>query len=242
MASEIPTGKFRLPVGLTLTTIFALAILVGLGSWQLKRLAWKEDLLARVAALQAAPPQALNTALAKGQKADFIRVEVNCPGLARAPFLELFSVRETGAGVRLISACRISSPTADSILIDRGFVSDTVTHRPRVDSADRTPFHLIGVLRIPDRATFVTPPNEVAANHWYSRNVSAMASALGVRRPAPLFLMAETSTNPDWKVLTPAPLPSEISNRHLEYALTWFGLAAALAGVYVAVLWKKARG
>ena len=106
MASEIPTGKFRLPVGLTLTTVFALAILVGLGSWQLKRLAWKEDLLARVAALQAAPPQALNTALAKGQKADFIRVEVNCPGLARAPFLELFSVRETGAGVRLISACR----------------------------------------------------------------------------------------------------------------------------------------
>ena len=69
-----------------------------------------------------------------------------------------------------------------------------------------------------------------------------MAQALNVQRPAPLFLMAETSTNPDWKALNPAPLPSEIPNRHFEYALTWFGLAAALAGVYVAVLWKKARG
>ena len=56
---------------------------------------------------------------------------------------------------------------------------------------------------------------------------------------AGLILMAETSTNPDWKALDPQPLPAEIPNRHLEYALTWFGLAAALACVYAATLWKR---
>ena len=61
-------------------------------------------------------------------------------------------------------------------------------------------------------------------------------------RPAPVFLMAETSTNPGWQALVPAPLPAEITNRHLEYALTWFGLAAALAGVYAALLFKRLRG
>ena len=242
MASESPPARFRLPIGLTVATVIALVILVGLGQWQLKRLAWKEDLLARVAALQAAAPQPLNKVLPAGLAADFTRVEVDCPGLAKAKYLELFSVRETGAGVRIISACKLKGGLADSILVDRGFVGDTISARPAVDPTDTTPFHLIGVLRIPDRATFVTPPNEVAANHWYSRNVAAMAQALNVQRPAPLFLMAETSTNPDWKALNPAPLPSEIPNRHFEYALTWFGLAAALAGVYVAVLWKKARG
>lgn len=242
MATEPSPPAFRLPIGLTIATLISLVILVSLGAWQLKRLAWKEDLLARVAALQAAPPQPLGKVLPQGLKADFTRVEVDCPGLPKAKYLELFSVRENGAGVRIISACKIASPEADSILVDRGFMVDTVSARPGVDPADTQPFHLVGVLRIPDRATFVTPPNEVAANHWYSRNVADMAKALNVTRPAPLFLMAETSTNPDLKALNPAPLPSEISNRHLEYALTWFGLAAALAGVYVAVLWKKARG
>lgn len=242
MATEPPSPAFRLPIGLTLATLISLVILVSLGGWQLKRMAWKEDLLARVAALQAAPPQPLGKVLPLGPKADFTRVEVDCPGLPSAKYLELFSVREKGAGVRIISACKIKSSVADSILVDRGFVLDTVKTRPPVDALSAQPFHLVGVLRIPDPATFVTPPNEVAANHWYSRNIPDMAKALNVTRPAPLFLMAETSSNPELKALNPAPLPSEISNRHLEYALTWFGLAAALAGVYVAVLWKKARG
>jgi surfeit locus 1 family protein len=241
MANEPALPKFRLPFGLSLAVGIGLIVLVSLGAWQLQRLAWKEDLLARVAALKSAPPQPLSKVLAQGLKADFTRVEVDCPGLAKAKYLELFSVRDTGAGVRIISACKLAGPALGSILVDRGFVGDTISARPLVDPTDTTPLHLIGVLRIPDRATFVTPPNEVAANHWYSRNVAAMAQALNVERPAPLFLMAETSSNPEWTALTPAPIPAEISNRHLEYALTWFGLAAALAGVYVAVLWKKAR-
>ena len=187
MASESPTAKFRLPFGLTLAAGIALIILVSLGAWQLKRLAWKEDLLARVAALQSAPPQPLSKVLPLGLKADFTRVEVDCPGLAKAKYLELFSVRDTGAGVRIISACKITNPAAGSILVDRGFVGDTISARPLVDPTDTKPLHLIGVLRIPDRATFVTPPNEVAANHWYSRNVAAMAQALNVERPAPCF-------------------------------------------------------
>lgn len=242
MTTEAARPANRFPLGLTVATAIALAVLVSLGVWQMQRLAWKEALLARVAALQHAPSTPIGPVLeriAQGADAGFTRVSADCPGLGQAPFLELFSVRDGGAGVRLISACKVTSGGYGSVLVDRGFVSDQVSVRPAIDATSVAPIHMIGVLRVPDRATFVTPKNEIAANHWYSRDVPAMAQALGVRAPAPMFLMAETSTNPDWKALDPQPLPAEISNRHLEYALTWFGLAASLACVYAATLWKR---
>jgi len=236
MTTEPRRGGF--PVGLTVAVGIALLILIGLGTWQLQRLAWKEHLLQRIAALQAAPAQALGPVLdraAKGEDADFTRVKVICPGLAAAPFLELYSVREGDAGSRLISACRLDD--ARSILVDRGFVIDTVSARPPVDAASTAPLEIVGVLRKPEPGNSFTPPN--TPQRWYTRDVVAMAAALKAPRPAPLVLMAETATNPDWKALVPAPIPADIPNRHLEYALTWYGLAAALLGVYAAMLFKR---
>jgi surfeit locus 1 family protein len=232
----------RFPLGLTLAVAIALALLCGLGTWQLKRLAWKEALLARIAALQGAAPQpagAVLDRLGQGQDVDYTRVILDCPGLAAAPFLEFYAVREGQAGVRLISACPVEAGRYGSVLVDRGFVGDTVSARPPVAANDRTPLTLTGVLHRPDKPTFVTPPNEPAANRWYSRDLPAMARALGASAPAPLMVMAESATNPGWKALVPAPLPVEIPNRHLEYALTWFGLAGALLAVYAAMLWRR---
>lgn len=240
-ASTDTAPRKAFPLGLTIATLIAAGILVWLGSWQMQRLAWKIDLLARIAALQAAPARPLGPVLdglAHGGQGDFIRVKVECPGLGAAPYLELYSVRETGAGLRLISACAVESVTYRTILVDRGFIADIISARPPVNPADRTPVTLVGVLRAPDKATFVTPPNDLAGNHWYSRDVPAMAAHLKAPAPAPIILAAETSSNPGWQALKPEPLPAEIPNRHLEYALTWFGLAGALAAVYSAMLWR----
>src|SRR5439155_17110525 len=103
------------------------------------------------------------------------------------------------------------------------------------------PLAVTGVLRSPDRASFITPPNQPQSNRWFSRDIPAMARALAAPQPAPVMLFAETSTNPELAALAPAPLPAEIPNRHLEYALTWFGLAAALVGVYAAMLFKRRK-
>lgn len=238
MTSEPRRG---FPVGLTITVVIALAILVGLGTWQLQRLAWKRDVLARIAALQAAPAQPIEPLLerlAEGADGDFTRVTAECPGLGSAAFLELYSVREGQAGSRLISACRVRSGRYASVLVDRGFVADTISARPPVTLAD-TPVQVTGVLRKPEAGNAFSPPNQ--PGRWYTRDVAAMAAALGASAPAPLFLMAETSTNPEWKALVPAPVPTDIPNRHLEYALTWYGLAGALLGVYAAMLFRRRR-
>ena len=236
--------KTGFPVGMTIATAIGLAILVSLGVWQLQRLKWKEDLLAHVAALQQAQAQSLewtlDNRLARGIDVDLTRVSVVCPGLASAPYLELYDLRDGQTGKRLISACRTDSRDWRTILVDRGFIADTLRDRPAVDPADQTPIEIVGVLRKPERGNFVTPKNTPTT--WYRRDPAAMAAALGVPAPAPVILFAETSSNPQLKALDPAPLPVEIPNRHFEYALTWFALAGALAFVYAATLFKRIRG
>jgi surfeit locus 1 family protein len=240
-ARPAPTG---FPVGLTVATAIALAILVALGVWQLQRLKWKVALLANIAAAEAAPARPIEpvlNALANGHDVEFTRVTVTCRGLARAPALELYALRNAEIGARLISNCPVTSALYRSILVDRGFVPDTVSARPLVDPADTRPATITGVLRAPERGNFMTPKN--APSHWYRHDVAAMGAALKAAGPiAPVFLMAETSSNPDFKALEPAPFPIDIPNRHLGYALTWFGLAGGLAGVYGAAVFKRMRG
>ncbi|MEY4256120.1 MAG: hypothetical protein RLZZ141_1347 [Pseudomonadota bacterium] len=238
MMTEKPPAQNRLPVGLTVVTALSLAILVALGSWQVQRLTWKRELLAQVTALQAAPARPIDQVLTTDAGLDFARVTADCPGLATAPYLKLYSLVDGKVGVRLISACSLTTGPYGSVLVDRGFISETVTERP-AQSASTLPMRVTGVLRQPDKANFVTPVPQ--NDQWYARDVAAMAKALKVERPAPVMLFAETSTNPELKGLLPIAVPAEISNRHLEYALTWFGLAAALLGVYVAVLVRGRR-
>ncbi|THD82019.1 MAG: SURF1 family protein [Phenylobacterium sp.] len=244
MTEALAPARGRFPIGLTIATALAFALLVGLGVWQLQRLKWKEAILVRVAAAQTALPVNLGPVLdaaAQGGDVDYTRVAVTCPGLAAAPFLELYWLHEGGqAGARLISACPVEAGRYRTVLVDRGFVPDTDPARPSVDPAARTPVRIVGVLRKPDRPSFIAPKNR--PGHWFTRDIAAMAAALGAPAPAPVFLYAETSTNPEFKALEPAPLPSNIPNRHFEYALTWFGLAGALLCVYAAALVRRIRG
>ena len=215
--------------------LIGVAILLGLGTWQLQRLKWKEDLLARVAALKTAAALPLEPVLSAGGDMDYVRATFTCPDLERRPTLRLFGVRDGVAGYRLIAACPLGT---GSILVDRGFTAMEQAAVAGQPGRAVLPGPIVGVLRTGDKATFVTPPNKASDNLWYSRDVAAMAQTLAAPRPAPVFLMLE-SPAPAPGGPTPAPVPIDIPNRHLEYAITWFGLAAALVGVYVASLFRK---
>lgn len=226
----------RFPLGLTVATAISLAILFGLGGWQLKRLAWKTDLLASIAAAQAEPPRPV-TQVPLTPAYRFRRVILDCPGLASAPFIELYAVKDGEAGHRLVSLC---SPVGarTQVMVDRGFVADTVSARPAVKPSTAV-VHLTGVLREGEKPGTFTPPTVRAL--FYVRDIDQMALALGARRHPDVMVLAETSSNPEWAALVPTPLPPDIPNRHLEYALTWFGLAGALAAVYAALLRRRTK-
>ena len=228
------TATNRFPVGLTIATAIAFAILIGLGVWQIKRLHWKEGLLAQIAALQQAPPRPINAAL----RTDFTRVRADCPDIETTPFLELFTVYQARPGFRVITACPLSSGPYRTILVDRGFIDQTAAAGLKIGMGRRLTTPIVGVLRRGDLRNFLTPANQPGQGLWYWRDIGAMAAQLGAPDPAPTFLMLE---RPAPLGLGPAPaaLPVDIPNNHLGYALTWFGLAAALLGVYLASLWRR---
>lgn len=230
-------------LGLGVAFVVSLAILIGLGVWQLQRLKWKEGVLAHVAALQAAPARPLAEVLKAGGDLDFVRVSFDCADILTRPRVRLYSLDGDGQIVyRQMTACPApagGTPTAGapSVLVDVGF-EDCAGHTP----APALPGPLVGVLRKPDPKTFVTPPSRPAAKLWYWRDLPAMAKALGVQEHLPVYVALERGPQPaSGCKLARAPVPANIPNRHLEYALTWFGLAASLIGVYAAMLLRRRR-
>lgn len=227
--------RARFPWGLTIVCVPALALLLGLGTWQVQRLHWKEALIAEAEAKADLPATDYRTALGRGE---FARLAVDCPGLASAPYVELQTIHDGQAGVRLISACR---PEAEGpvFLIDRGFIADTVSARPPVEASAAT-VRIEGQLREPGHPGPMALPPE--GNRFFARDHEAMATALGVGQEAqPLIVYATTSSNPDWLALQPSAPPAAFANNHLGYAMTWFGLALALVGFYIALLRRRPR-
>ena len=216
-------------------------ILLALGVWQVQRLAWKTALLARIAALQTAPPEPLGVVLNRlgrpGQPAqgevDFVRVQTTCPTLQQTPTLHLYAILDGVLGDRLITACPLGDSRYRSLLVDRGFVDRDRLGEVRPGPAIDGP--VVGVLRRPEPATWLSLPNTAAKNDWHTRDLPAMAAALKAPDPAPVVLMLERPAAPP-PGPRPAAIPTDIPNNHLGYALTWFGLAAGLVGVYVAKL------
>ena len=224
-----------------IVVLLAFCLLIALGVWQVQRLKWKTALLAHIAALQSAPAQSIDGVLRRasaGIDVDFTRVETVCPQVETTPVLRLYAIYQGLAGYRLITACRLSQGPYGSILVDRGFVPMPGDDQPRAIPGKTIEVPVVGVLRSPDAKSFAAAPNQPGANLWYWRDIAGMARVLGVPRPAPVFLMLETPAPAD---MTPRPaaVPTNIPNNHLGYAITWFGLAAALAGVYLAVLLRR---
>jgi surfeit locus 1 family protein len=225
----------------SLVVLLAFCCLIALGVWQVQRLKWKTDLLARIAALQSAPAQPIEAVLRReraGADINYTRVRLDCAAAETGPVLRLYAVYQGLAGYRLITACPLPQGPYGVVLVDRGFIGMQGGEQPRDIPGRRLDAPLVGVLRLGDRPNMVTPKNQPDQNLWYWRDVPAMAAALHAARPAPAFLMLE-SPAPSSGEPRPAPLPVNIPNNHLGYAITWFGLAAALVGVYLALLFRK---
>lgn len=218
----------RFPIGLTIATLVAFAILCVLGAWQVQRLHWKQDILARIERLKTAQPQPLSAVLAgaaRGEDASWTRVSVDCAPAGPQILPLVYGLRDGDIVWRATAPCRVSAAGHGVILLDLGLAKALTGQSAPAPISLAAPARAVGVLMAPE-----TLGGERAAT------VQRFAS----ENPAPYILMVESAT-PAPPGITPAPLPAEISNRHLEYALTWFGLAVTLLIIYAAMLWRKMR-
>ncbi len=202
-----------------------IAGLIGLGVWQLQRRAWKLDLIKRTEAMLRSPPVPAPPPAAWGAitSNDAYR-PVIATGRYR-PDAETYTQAATafGGGFWVLTPLDTGRFT---VLINRGFVPPEQRGKAPAPSGTVT---VRGLLRITEPAGGFLRSNDSAADRWYSRDVSAIAARRGLSNVAPYFIDAAATPGTSW----PRGGLTVVSfrNNHLVYALTWFGLAALLAGM-----------
>jgi len=237
----VTPGKARRRGLLALCLCLAL-LFTALGTWQVRRLAWKRDLIARVEARIHATPVPLpgrsEWAGLDIRDAEYRRVQ------ARGVFLHdretlVDALTEQGPGAWVLTPL----VTADgTVLVNRGFVPpDRRAAASRSESQEADEILVTGLLRASEPEGRILRPNEPAADRWFSRDVTAISAARGLGGVAPFFIDAEAT--PDGAALPLAGLTVvHFRNAHLAYALTWFALAALCVGGVAVVLRDERRG
>jgi surfeit locus 1 family protein len=230
--------RFRPYPGVTIAAAIATAILIGLGVWQLQRLQWKLGLIAEVNGHMAAAPAPLDAVLKMNPGAAQYRRVALAGRFDNSREAYVFT---TGAGGEPVYHVLTPFRTDDGriLLVDRGFVPAD-KRDPATRTAPEGETHLVGVWRVPDAPGTFTPAPDAKHRTWYARDLRGIAAADHIQLAAPVVIEADAAPNPGgW----PKGGQTVVSfrNEHLSYAVTWFGLAAGLIGVYLAYHMSKGR-
>ncbi|HXI87754.1 MAG TPA: SURF1 family protein [Parvularculaceae bacterium] len=238
------TFHFR-PV-LTIFAVVSVAILIALGVWQLERRVWKLDLIARAEARTKEAPIPFDEAVRReemGENMEYAPVAVSG---VYANDLEtpVFGTLDGVAGAYVFTPLDVAAPGGEQrfVYIDRGFAPQefaALATRPK--SALKDEMTVKGLFRTPEKPTsleqFFRPDADPDGKLWFTRDPRLFAEARKIKA-SPYYVDSSGAENP-------APWPKggvtrlDFYNHHLEYALTWFGLAAALVGVYLMLSLKQ---
>ena len=219
-----------------------IAALLALGVWQVERLSWKEDLIARVDQRVDAEPVPAPVRAQWGQvsRANDEYRHVTAEGILQNDEETLiYASTSLGPGYWVITPLKLADST--SVLINRGFVpTDKRDPATRSEGQIANPVKITGLLRITEPGGTLVKSNDPANDRWYSRDVAAIADRRGLADPAPYFIDADATPNPGGLPvggLTQIAFP----NNHLVYAITWFALALMAAGLLAFVVRGELR-
>ena len=245
--------------GFGVFTLIMVAAFVGLGVWQLQRRVEKHALIAMLDTRLGAAPDALPQPSAwptlTSAKDEFRRVSFTAtyPHLPDAMVYSAGSaVRDdiSGPGTWAFLPARL--PGGETVVINTGFVANTMQDRGVQDRAvaklvTGQPVTLTGYIRFPETAGWLTPAENPDKRLWFTRDHLAMAHRLGWGQGnsqagleiAPFYIDLETPV-PENGIPKPGPLDVHLPDDHMQYAITWFALAGAVA-IAFAVWWRGRR-
>ena len=219
--------RFFLPL---MFGIVGTVILVSLGIWQLQRLQWKEAILTEIDVRMLSAPIALPDTPTE-ENHEYVPVEVSGRFTDREINV-LVSVKGVGPGFRVVT--EFETDDGRRILVDRGFI------REREKALARPPVSAVvtGTLLWPDEVDGFTPDPDLTSNIWFARDLPEMAKSLETDN---VLVVARRTTETDSPV-TPMPVDSAgIPNNHLQYVVTWFGLAVIWVLMTGYFFWRQRR-
>ncbi|WOS63591.1 SURF1 family protein [Sinorhizobium fredii] len=237
-------GRFGRIAALVLVAI-AFVVLVSLGTWQVERMQWKEALIAAIAERRSAPPvfvEEIEAMTSAGEDVDYRATRVS--GVYdHDKERHFFATHEGRTGYYVFTPLMLADGRA--LFVNRGFVpfekKDAAT-RPEGEVTGTVTIDGLARSRLSEKPSSLVPDNDIAKNIFYWKDLDAMASTAGIAadRVLPFFVDADASKNPGGLPIG-GVTQFDLPNNHLQYALTWYGLAAALLVVSGAYLYRQRR-
>ncbi|MBX9821754.1 SURF1 family protein [Afipia birgiae] len=243
MTQEIRATRQRGIFGLAVIALVMVSVLAGLGVWQLRRKDEKHALIAALTERLAKEPVALPSAAAwptlTPAHDEFSRIKFSATFEAKPDAMVYSSgsaVRDdiTGPGTWAFMPARLAD--GRRVVINAGFVQNTMQDRAQQDRAvsrlvTGAPVELTGYLRFPEEASTLTPREDSGKRLWFVRDHHSMAQVLAWGDVAPFYVDLE-SPQPATGSPKPGPLHVQLKDNHLQYAITWFGLALVVAAAF----------
>lgn len=226
-------------IAVMVMTVILTGCLLALGTWQVNRLVWKRDLVARVeerahAAPVEAPTASEWPALTDPAQYEYRRVKIT--GTFRhQDEVQVYTVTDLGPGYWVLTPLERQDGTR--VIINRGFVpTDKRAPETRVDGEVAGTVEIVGLMRAPETGGLFLRTNDPQNDRWYSRNIAQITDAKKIENAAPFYIDADAPPNPGGfpvggKTMLTFP------NNHLSYAITWY----ILAGMVVAAGWYVMR-
>jgi surfeit locus 1 family protein len=229
----------------------AIVVLVSLGNWQMRRLAWKEELIANAAERPSGPVENLPSP-SQWPDLDIEETEFR-PFRLTGRFLHdkevwvftsLGEPKGTFGGPGYWIVTPFALENGGTVLVNRGFAPQD-RHRPpeRGEALSSGTVNVSGLLRPDEERSIFTPDDRSVDNVFFARQVDPIASAKDLERPvAPFTVDLLAVETPPGGLPQAGETRVAFTNNHFQYALTWYGLALALAGVFASFAWSRWRG
>jgi surfeit locus 1 family protein len=246
---ETPAPRSRLGlVTATIATIVSLAILVTLGTWQVQRMEWKEGLIEQIEARAYGEPGEI---LPEAEWANFSKNEqeyrrVRVSGtFDHAREVQVNGLLSTQTRGHPLQGFYVMTPlvldTGAQVLVNRGFVPTPLRDPAiRADALPEGEVEIVGLVRASQEQNSFVPDNIPSREQWLTRDVAQIAAARGLERAAPFYVDAEFDAQaPEWPRGGSTIL--DLPNNHLQYAVTWYGLALVLVGVFLLFAFRTLR-
>lgn len=219
--------------------ITAMVVTIGLGTWQIKRLQWKQELLASIEQAKQAEPLASLPPNETVASHEFARVKLSGWWVKDVEFHVTPRYFRDTLGYHVFAPLKLKDGRV--VIVNRGWVpAKRKELQDRPESAAEGHTTLVGMIRVgADRNPF-TPPSSSEKNVWFARDVELMSIAGGLENVAPVSIDAIGKQDPN---LYPVPFDGDIKiyNQHLSYVVTWYGIALGILVIFLVYHYKRAE-
>ena len=200
-------------------TIFFIFVFIALGTWQIIRLNWKNNLILKIEESLKKPP----IELSQSNKENFLKIKTS-GNIDFEKQIYLYNLNDSGTpGFEVINPISINN---ENYLINRGWIPFEKKDNPEINILDQN--NIIGTLKTQGRKNIFKPDNDIKENYWFSLNRDDILKFTGKKFSKYIIYL-----DGNYQFPRPKKITANISNNHKKYAMTWFSLAISILLLYL---------